>query len=81
MHIGEYVFGVLVPKISFYGARLEVYQYTRAGVLSGYIIIEAPEVTSIIILGTTCYSSLHLIGNLVKFDLVAKEIIMDNIYI
>jgi hypothetical protein len=41
MHIGEYVFGVLVPNISFYGARLGGYQYTRVGVLSGYIISEA----------------------------------------
>ena len=30
--------------------------------------LAAPEVTRIIILGTTCYSCLHLSGRLVEFD-------------
>jgi hypothetical protein len=64
---------------SFYGGRLEGYQFTRVAVLSRYIISEAPKVTRIIILGITCYSSLHLIGRLVKFNYVAMQICMDYI--
>jgi hypothetical protein len=41
MHIGEYVFGVLMTKHSFYGGKIESYQFTSVEVLSGYVISEA----------------------------------------